>query len=156
MRPSGRTADQIIAAIAGVNHGVVDRRQLLHAGVTPDEIKHRLAIGALLREYPGVYRAGHRAPSMPARVLAAVRACGDGAVLSGKAAARLLEILKGAEPPPEVTSPREHRIPNLVTRRCRRLDPREVSIYDRVPVTTAPRTLVDVAGELSLDDLARA
>jgi putative AbiEi antitoxin of type IV toxin-antitoxin system len=84
MRPKGVTAEQAIARIAGRNQGVVTRRQLVAAGITESEIKHRIGIGLLIREHRGVYRAGHRAASVEARYLAAVRACGDGAVLFGR------------------------------------------------------------------------
>jgi hypothetical protein len=55
----------------------VTRRQLLAAGVSRREIGQRLATGALLQEHRGVYRVGHRAPSVEARYLAAVLACGE-------------------------------------------------------------------------------
>ena len=51
------------------------------------------------RVHRGVYRVGHRAPSVEARYLAAVLACGEGAVLSGRAAAYLWGLLKGPAPP---------------------------------------------------------
>ena len=82
--------EQKLARLAGATHGVVTREQLLAVGLSVAEIKHRLRNGALLREYRGVYRVGHRAPSLDARYLAAVYACGDGALLSGRAAAHLL------------------------------------------------------------------
>jgi putative AbiEi antitoxin of type IV toxin-antitoxin system len=68
---------------------VVTRAQLLAAGITRDEIAQRVRIGVLLREHRGVYRVGHRAPSVEATYLAAVWACGDAAVLSGRAAAHV-------------------------------------------------------------------
>src|SRR4051812_36481124 len=104
MEPQGRTAEQKIARIAGRQHGVVTWSQLRAARVTAAEIKRRARLGALIREHPGVYRVGHRAPSVHARYLAAVLACGDGAVLSGPAAAHLFGLLKGVAPPPEVTT----------------------------------------------------
>jgi Transcriptional regulator, AbiEi antitoxin len=79
----------VVAELASASHGVVTRAQLLAAGITSDEIRHRLSLGALLREHPGVYRVGHRAWSVEARYLAAVWVCGDGAVLSGRAAAHV-------------------------------------------------------------------
>jgi putative AbiEi antitoxin of type IV toxin-antitoxin system len=91
----------VVARIAGRSHGVVTRAQLLAAGIALAEIRQRLRTGALLREHRGVYRVGHRAPSIEARYLAAVWACGDGAVLSGRAAGHLWGILKGAAPRPE-------------------------------------------------------
>jgi hypothetical protein len=78
--------------MASRSHGVVTRSELLRLGITPAEIRQRLSIGALFQEYRGVYRVGHRAPSVEARYLAAVRACGEGAVLSGRAAAYLWGI----------------------------------------------------------------
>jgi predicted transcriptional regulator of viral defense system len=112
--------------------------------------------GVLLRVYPGVYRVGHRAPSREARYLAAVLACGPGAVLSGRAAGHLHRLLKHAPPPPEVTSPTERHIEGILTRRSRTLDPGDVTEVDHIPTTTVPRTLVDLAAVLKPDALARA
>jgi putative AbiEi antitoxin of type IV toxin-antitoxin system len=92
-----RPQDSTLAQLASSSHGVVTRAQLLAAGFTVAQIKSRLRTGTLLREYAGVYRVGHRAPSVEARYLAAVWACGRGALLSGRAAGYLLGIL--AHPP---------------------------------------------------------
>jgi very-short-patch-repair endonuclease len=155
MRPLDDTVERVLARLGGSAHGVVTRVELLQAGVTRDEIKRRLRSGALIREYPGVYRVGHSAPSLEARYLAAVRARGEGAVLSGRAAGYLFGALKGLAPPPEVTAPRRRRVRGVKTRRSR-VDPREKTTYRRIPVTTLPRTLVDLAGLLDPDELARA
>ena len=90
------------ARTASSSHGVVTRRQLLGAGLSGAEIKRRVRKGLLIRQYKGVYRVGHQAPSLEARYLAAVRACGDGAVLCGFAAGHLHGLLKGSPPPPQV------------------------------------------------------
>jgi very-short-patch-repair endonuclease len=145
-----------LARMAGAAYGVVTRRRLLDAGVSAAEIEHRLGTGALTREYRGVYRVGHRAPSMEATYLAAVWACGDGAPLSGRAAARLLSILGGPVPAPEVVTPTERRVDGVVTRRSRVLDARDAITWRGIPVTSVARTLVDLAGVLGVDDLARA
>jgi predicted transcriptional regulator of viral defense system len=62
----------VLADLASKQHGLVTRGQLLRAGVTTHEIRHRLRSGALVRVHRGVYRVGHRAPSIEARYLAAV------------------------------------------------------------------------------------
>jgi hypothetical protein len=80
---------------------VVTRTQLLAAGITRREIGWRLRRCDLLRVHRGVYRVGHRAPSIEATYLAA----GDDALLSGRAAAHLLGVVKGTAPAPEVISP---------------------------------------------------
>jgi hypothetical protein len=156
MCPPSRTVERELARIGSSAHGVVTRVELLRVGVTVDEIRRRLRSGALLREHPGVYRVGHRAPSLEARYLAAVLACGAGALLSGRAAGYLFGALKGLAPPPEVTAPTERRVKGVGTRRSRRMDPRDATSFRRIPVTTLPRTLVDLAAVLDLDGLARA
>jgi Transcriptional regulator, AbiEi antitoxin len=156
MDPKDRTAEEKSARVAGSQHGLVTRAQLLTAGVTATEIKRRLQKGALIREYRGVYRVGHRAPSLEARYLAAVLACGEGALLSGRAAGYLLGLLKGSAPPPEVTTPTERRIEGIRTRRARRGDANDATTWGGIPVTTVPRTLIDLSSLLSLPDLARA
>jgi hypothetical protein len=145
-----------LARVARRSHGVVTRAQLLRAGVTVDQINRRLRSGALLREYPGVYRVGHRAPSVEARYLAAVWACGEGALLCGRPAGHLFGAIKGPAPPPEVTAPTERRIKGVKTRRSRSIDRRDATTFRGIPVTTLPRTLVDLAAALDLDELARA
>ena len=63
------------------------------AAEQPRSLKRRSAgafqPGALLEEYPGTYRVGHRAASTEATYMAAVKACGDGTLLCGRAAAWL-------------------------------------------------------------------
>ena len=151
------TAEAAIAALATDAHGVVTRGELLAAGLTADQIAGRVRKGALIPEYPGVYRAGHRAPSVEARYMAAVKACGRGALLRGRAAAYLLGILRGTvPPPPEVLTAADRRIRGLKVERTRSLHPRDGTTVNSIPCTTVPRTLVDLAGVLDEEDLARA
>jgi hypothetical protein len=113
--------------------------------------------GLLIPEYKGVYRVGHTAPSTEASYLAAVKACGQGALLSGRAAGYIQGLIKGRPPPPEVTCPTERNIEGIITRRRRRnMDPRDAANHRFIPITCVPRTLVDLAATLELDDLARA
>lgn len=156
MRHPGGTADRVLARIATSAHGLVTRRELLRAGVTAGEIRHRLRVGSLLREYPGVYRVGHQAPSLEARYLGAVLACGEGAVLCGRAAAYLLGLIKGRAPVHEVTAPTRRRIPGVVTHRTRYADPLDTMVWRQIPVTTVARTLVDLAATSPLAALAQA
>jgi very-short-patch-repair endonuclease len=152
----GRTVDQELDRIASVGHGVVTRAELLSAGVTRREIAARLKRGGLIRVHRGVYRVGHRAPSTEASYLAAVLAAGDGALLSGRAAAHLLGLLKGTAQAPEVITRTERRIEGVKTHRSRSLDARDATTVSGIPVTTVPRTLIDIAADLPLDALARA
>jgi hypothetical protein len=103
-----------------------------------------------------VYRVGHRAPSLEADYLAAAWACGDNSFLCGRAAGYMLELVKGAVPPPEVMTPTKRRIPGVLTRRYTVLHPDDVITWRRIPVTSVARTLVDLAAVLSVNELARA
>ena len=145
-----------MAKIAARGHGVVTRAQLLEGGLSERQIDRRLRAGGLLRVHPGVYRVGHRAPSTDATYLAAVLAAGDGALLSGLAAAHLHGLMKGTPPPAEVTARTERRIEGVHTHRCRALNALDAATVRGIPVTTVPRTLVDISSVLSLDALARA
>jgi len=155
MRPKGRSADQEVARVAGAQHGVITRTQLLAAGVSPGGIKRRAAKGVLHRELRGVYRVGHRAPSVEAHYLAAILACGEGAALSGRAAAFHYGLIRGPAPPPEVTVSAGLRVHGVRTRRVRRIERMETTVHRSVPITTVARTLLDLAAELPLEDLAR-
>jgi hypothetical protein len=53
--------------------------------------------------------------------------------------------LEGLAAPPEVTAPTERRVTGVRTRRSRRMDPRGATTWRGIPVTTLPRTLVDLA-----------
>jgi very-short-patch-repair endonuclease len=85
--------------------------------------------------------------------MAAVLACGRGALLSGLAAAHLLGLTKRAPSMPEVTTRTQRRIEGIRTVRAR--SPRKSTIWFGIPVTNAAETVVDLAG---LEDykLARA
>jgi very-short-patch-repair endonuclease len=135
---------------------MVTRKQLLDAEISSSVIDERIEKGLLVPEYRGVYRIGHVAPSTEATYMAAVLAAGKRAALSGQAAGHLMKLLKGVPPPPEVTAPTERRIKEVETKRDRRLDHRDIWVYDGIPCTTVARTLVDLAAILDEDDLARA
>jgi very-short-patch-repair endonuclease len=145
-----------LAQLAHGTHGVVTRAEMLGAGITVAAIKSRVESGLLLPQYRGVYRVGHQAPNLEARYLAAVRACGDAAVLCGRVAAHLLGVLKDMPPSPEVIALVRRRVPGIEVRRTRHLDPQDRMVWRGVPVTSVERALVDLAAVLGADDLARA
>jgi very-short-patch-repair endonuclease len=146
-----------LARLAADSHGVVRRSDLVAAGVTEAEIRTRMHRGTLIRVHPGIYRVGHRAPSVEARYLAAVWACGEGALLFRLATAHLLELFRGrAAPRAEVVARYQHRIEGVRVRRSRGIDACDAYVWRGVPVTSVARTIVDLASVLSLNALARA
>jgi hypothetical protein len=74
--------DDALAALAARQHGVVAYRQLLELGFGRRAIQSRVARGRLHRVHLAVYAVGHSALSGDGRLLAAVLACGPGALLS--------------------------------------------------------------------------
>jgi very-short-patch-repair endonuclease len=138
-----------IARIARTQHGVVTARQLLGAGMSRAGITRRTQQGLLHREYRGVYRVGHRAPSVEARYLAAVLACGEGAALSHHAAAHHLGLRRGAPPAPEVTAPAARAVRGVITHK----GAAGSIIHRGIPTVTVPRTIVALAPLLSIDAL---
>lgn len=148
--------DHVLAALAASQHGVVARAEMVAAGVTADEIKGRIAHGSLIRVHRSVYRVGHSAPSLQATLIAAVLACGEGSVLCGRAAAHLHQLTRGSAPKPEVLTPTERRIDGVTTHHSRTLIAADTTTVTGIPVTTIPRTLVDLAATLTPEQLARA
>jgi hypothetical protein len=116
------------------------------------------ADGRLRRVHRGVYAVGHEAPSPQGDYIAAVLACGDGAVLSHRAAAHELRLLPGGPPPAEVTVPTlaGRRRPGIVIHRVDALPHLDVSICERIPITIVPRVLLDLAPRLGAAQLTRA
>ena len=98
-------ADAAVARIAARQHGVVTVRQLRAAGLTKSAIGRRVAAGRLYPIFRGVYAVGHTGLSNEGRWMAAVLACGDGAVLSHRSAAELWAMLKPVSGPVHVTVP---------------------------------------------------
>jgi len=145
-----------MAWLATRAHGNVTRQELLFAGMTSDQIRGRLAKGALIPEYEGTYRVGHAAPSQEAGYMAATKAAGDGAFISGRPAGHALGLVKGKVPEPELVCRRELDIKGLKSTRCRKLIREDTTRWKGIPITSPPRTLVDLAAVLSAEALARA
>jgi very-short-patch-repair endonuclease len=150
----GNSVDHLIASLAGQQHGVISRRDLLAAGVSRHEIGHRLAHGRLHHLYRGVYAVGHGILTAEGRWMAAVLAAGPGAVLSHRAGAALL----GIRSPDiiEVTLERRLRQTPGIQIHELPLPPDEVTIERGIPVTIVPRTLFDLAAVLPRRQLERA
>jgi very-short-patch-repair endonuclease len=150
------TVDWRIARIAAAQHGVVTSRQLVATGLSREAVRKRAAAGRLHRIHRGVYAVGHLGLDRHGHWMAAVLACGNGAVLSHISAAVLWELLKPSRGPIHVTSPSSngrsrrlgivlHRSPSLAT------NAPLTQVIDRhgIPVTTPQRTIDDLRGSVA-------
>lgn len=148
--------DRTVARLAEQQHGVVGRAQLKGIGLTARSIDGRLRRGRLHLVHRGVYAVGHRLLTKKGRWMAAVLACGDGAVLSHRAAGQLLGIVSLGDGLPEVTRPKGWRSqPGIVQHRSP-LSQDEVEVIAGIPVTGLSRTLLDLGSMLSLERLEAA
>ena len=139
--------------------GVVTRAQLTEYGVGDSGVRDWVQSGKLHRLYRGIYAYGHDRLRIEGRWLAAVMACGPGAVLSHRDAARLWELRQSNSALVDVTVPSRNgrmRRRGLRIHRSGRLTPEEVTTRDGVPVTTVSRTLLDLADVLDPQALRRA
>ena len=145
-----RPPDRAIAGLAARQHGVVATRQLVALGLTQQAVSRRAASGRLHRVHRGVYASGHPVLGVRGRWMAAVLACGDGAVLSHASAGALWGLRRSDAAHPDVTVPRPggHARPRVCVHRAPGLAATEVTVRDRIPLTTAARTILDLAARL--------
>lgn len=143
------TRDQRIAELAERQHGVVSRGQLLAAGLNRCVAEHRLASGRLRRLHRGVYQVGPVAPPF-AREMAAVLACGPHAAVSHLTAAALRRMTDPSFPSDpvdvSVTSGDPRSRPGIRVHRRTDLAEDEVTLVHGIRVTSAARTILDLAG----------
>lgn len=151
----GRRVDRAISELARKQHGVVARRQLMNAGLSSTEIGGRLRQGRLHQLHRGVYLVGHAVPPAHARDMAALLASGAHAILSHRSAAALWQLLPHpASARACVTVPHERRVARPRIEIHRAAVPRsDVRRRERMPLTSPPRTILDLAAALASEDL---
>ena len=103
--------------------------------------------GRLHTLHAGVYAVGHPVLTVYGRWSAAVLASGTGAALGYTSAAVLWSLQRSASGPPTVVVPvpGERRRPGVQIHRHPGLRPNELTTRHGIPVTTAARTILDLA-----------
>jgi len=156
-QPSTRAWDALIGDLAERQHGVVARWQLVGMGMGRGAIGGRVGRGSLRAVHRGVYAVGHRLVGVSGRRMAAVLACGPGAVLSHRSAARAWGIAPAGSGRPEVICEPSRRIERarIVSHRVV-LAPDEKDEIDGIPVTSVFRTIFDLAAVGTRREVERA
>ena len=149
--------DVRVAQRAGEEWGVLSLHELRECGLSRSAVAVRVRNGRLHPMHRTVYAVGHANPPVEGRFLAAVKACGPGAVLSHLSAAALWGLVRWDHRHPEVTvigrGTRVHH--GLRVHRTRMLEPPDITRQRGIPVTSVARTLLDVASILDYEPFRR-
>jgi len=154
IEPLEGAEEAAIAELAGRQHGVVSRQQLLALGFGRRAIQRRIESRRLHSLHLGVYAVGHRVVSREGRWMAAVLAVGPEAVLSHHSAAALWRIRPSSRSITDVTTPQKSRSWKGIRRHHKALPLDEIAVKEGIPVTSAPRTIFDLAATEDVDTVA--
>jgi very-short-patch-repair endonuclease len=140
--------DAELAARIEATHGVFRLADAFAAGLTRNQVEHRLELKRWDARYPGVFRLRGVPPTWRGELLAACWAGGTSAFASRRSAAAVHELPGGRQNVAEITCYRWRRTRHtgLVVHESTVLDPRDVTVVDGIPVTSVARTLFDLGG----------
>ena len=133
--------------------------QLLALGLTSTAVHKRLATGRLHHIHHTVYSlVPKELLKRDGLYMAAVLACGPGAVLSHRSAAALLELRDWGHTKIEVTVPRRsaRRHDGIKVHRSTTLTEEDVTEVNNIPCTTVARTLFDLGDVVTQRQLERS
>ena len=131
--------------------------QLREFGLGRGAVHKAVRSGRLHRVHHGVYALGHTLLRAEGHRLAAVLACGPGAVLSHRSAAAHWELLATSQERIDVTAPRSRQgVPGIRLHTSRALDAQHTTSHEGIPITTVHRTLLDLAANARQDQLENA
>lgn len=143
-------------------HGVLSRTQALGLGMSPSAIHRRLKTGRWERIFPEVYRLAGSTSTWLQSLTAALLWAGDEGVAGAGSAAALWKLDGCSEGQIELFVPHWRAAPGSVIVHQTRLHPGEVTTRCGLRVTTAERTLLDLAArlpeaatEIALEDALR-
>ncbi len=147
-----------MAAFGRRQKGNVTRAQLLAAGFSATVIDRRAQRGSLHARFPGVYLVGHEAEPPLSRECAALLYCGPRTMLSHRTASRVTDLPTPPFDAIEVTVVgRRHRPRDgLIVYSIDAIEPHELRRHRGLPITSPSLTLLDLAGRVTRDELARA
>jgi len=148
-----------LVAVASVQHLVFDLGQLCDLGMTAAGVRKRVTSGRLHRVHHAVYSLVP--PHMLTREglwMAAVLACGPGAVLSHRSAAALHGLRPYGGVKIDVTVPNRsgRRHSGIKLHRSTSLTPADTERVENIPCTTVARTQLDLAEVIDRRGLERA
>ncbi|MGH2840833.1 MAG: DUF559 domain-containing protein [Solirubrobacteraceae bacterium] len=149
--------DQAIDARAASQHRVVAHAQLIDLGLSANAISKRVAARRMHRVHRGVFAVGPLPLGEYGMWMAAVLACGPGALLSHRSAAALWGVRPDSRRMTDVTTSRQARRRDGITvQRTRTLAEADTDTVRGIPCTSLARTLLDLAEVVDRRALERA
>lgn len=151
-----RTCDRELSEIAERQHGRVSTEQLEALGLSREAIRKRKGAGRLHDTGWGVYAVGYPRDTPAARLMNAALSF-PGAPVGRVSAAVHWNMLRFEPAEVHLLDPRRRQSrPGVVAHPVRKLDPRDVTTRDGIPITTPVRTLLDLAATANDRILRRA
>lgn len=145
-----------LARLAGRQHGVVTRAQLLALGLSHSAIGRMSGARRLHPVHRGVYAVGNPALCPHGRCFAAVAACGREALLSHDSAAWLWGLDGTCPSKSHVTVPvHGHRRRDIILHRAPTVAEEGRGDVEGIPVTPVHRVLLDLAATKSIRSVER-
>ncbi len=147
-------SDALLLDLAVRQGGVIREEQALTRGLSKGAIFHRLKTGQWRRVARSTYRLIGMSDGL-SRTRAAVTSL-PGAVASHETAAEIHSIphVRRGMAVVTVHSQTTHSFPDVVVHRSHDLSPDHIDLFDDLPVTNLPRTIVDLAALLRRRHLA--
>ncbi len=152
-------AGEAIVRLALTQHDVFGLAQLQVIGLTSTAVHKREAVSRLHRIHQGIYSlVPRKLLTREGHLMAAVLACGPGAVLSYRDAAALHGLRPTSRPRIEVTVPRRSslRHDGIQVHRSLTLAPADITAENGIPCTTIARTTLDLASVVPRRAIERA
>lgn len=135
-----------LAKLVKKQHGVVARDQLLALGFSSGAIESRLARSRLWRVHYGVYALGPVPLSSTGRQFAALLAIRPDPLLSHVSSAARQGLMRdGATVHVSISTRVPRQLGGVIVHRPRRIDPEDRVRIDGLPMTSIPRTMLDLA-----------
>jgi predicted transcriptional regulator of viral defense system len=151
MRSHSRLTD-----LAEEQYGVVSYRQLRELGFSKGHVYRAHEADRLRRVHRGVYAVGHAELSAYGRCRAALLAFNDNAVPSHRSAGWLWGLFPVCREEVDVTFAGKGHRKGIRIHRMMAISDRDTATLRRIPVTSLPRTLFDIAASEPKRELERA
>ena len=152
-----RARDIRFSELGRRQHGAIARDQLLAIGFSRHAVDGMIARGLLQPIHEGIFAIGPQLPVRVTREFAALLAIRPDPLLSHVSSAAHQDLMAaGPAVHVSITTRVRRDLTGVVVHRPRRIEPEDIVRIDNLPMTSIPRTLLDLAQILPLRRLEKA